>query len=148
MSDIYLQLTKKFGKRRAVIDACSDAPQFIAEGLRKYGVEVVGLKNYRLKDHVIKSMLGENDVLLTRDYRFKRRLGAKAILLPRGSRLNEDRARRYGYVITNKARKRSKEMVAYEIAEGLADFKIKRGMRMLFTKKAKNEKGWTIREPV
>lgn len=148
MSEGYIHLAERIGKRRAVIDACLDAPDYIADGLRPYGIECVGLPSSSLTDETIEYMMQENDVLLSRDWAFCKRLGQRAILLKRGSQFNHQRVERFGYAIRNCTKKHIKAIVEFETAYGWTDFKVMRGMRMLFTMRRKNDKGWTVREPI
>lgn len=68
--------------------------------------------------------MNNNDVLLTRDVEFINKIGKdRAIHLPRQG---------HNIKITTGVRFHLKEQVKDEFARGISDFKVMRGMRMLF----------------
>jgi uncharacterized protein with PIN domain len=79
-------LVSRIKGRRVIVDAC--VSRDLANNLKNSGLVVrhVADINTALKDHEIAKMMHEDEVLITRDYRFYKMLGeARAILLAPGS---------------------------------------------------------------
>ena len=93
----------------------------------------------RTKDETIAEGMLPEEILLTRDFAFFKSMESRAILLP----------------INNAHYKRSVASACHQKAEmkvlqanGTIDFRIMRGMRLLFTRKVKDWRGYTVLEPI
>jgi uncharacterized protein with PIN domain len=118
----YDELIQKIGKRSVIVDAC--LPLQLVKGLQKHGIDAIWVP-YSLgasaKDDYIESQLNGR-VLLTRDFAFAKKLGDKGILLK-------------GYF--NK--RRSLALKMKKDSEWTTEFKLKRGMRIVFGRKIKHQ---------
>lgn len=85
-------LLKKINDRKVLVDAC--VSRDLANSLKNLGLTVrhVADINTALKDHEIANLMTADEVLITRDYGFFKRLGeARAILLaPRSDTVRSD----------------------------------------------------------
>ena len=102
----------------------SNIPIQLADSLRKAGLSVryVNEINPRMSDTHIQIIMYPTDVLLTRDGNLYWKLKGKAIFLGLGTKTRRNVA------FTS----RLKSTLADEQARGITEFRIKRGMRMLF----------------
>ena len=116
------RLTEKIGNRTVLID--SNLPIQLATSLRKQGLSVrhVNEINPRMSDTHIQIIMYPTDVLLTRDGNLYWKLKSKAIFLGIGSKTR----RKVAFASKLKAE------LDDEQARGITEFRIKRGMRMLF----------------
>lgn len=116
-------LIERIGNRTVLID--SNLPVQLADSLRKKGLSVrhVNEINPRLSDTHIQIIMLPTDVLLTRDGNLYWKLKGKAIFLGLGTKT------RCNVAFTSKL----KATLADEQERGITEFRIKRGMRMLFS---------------
>ena len=115
-------MIERIGNRTVLID--SNIPNQLADSLRKAGLSVrhVNEINPRMSDIHIQIIMLPTDVLLTRDGNLYWKLKGKAIFLGLSTKTRRNVA------FTS----RLKATLADEQARGITEFRIKRGMRMLF----------------
>ena len=116
------RLTERIGNRTVLID--SNLPIQLADSLRKAGLSVrhVNEINPKMPDTYIQIIMYPTDVLLTRDGNLYWKLKGRAIFLGIGTKTR----RKIAFTSQLKAN------LADEQARGITEFRIKRGMRMLF----------------
>jgi hypothetical protein len=116
-------LIQQIGQRTVLID--SNLPIQLADSLRKAGLSVrhVNEINPKMSDTHIQIIMHPTDVLLTRDGNLYWKLKGRAIFLGIGIKTR----RRIAFA------SRLKAELADEAARGITEFRIKRGMRMLFS---------------
>jgi uncharacterized protein YaiI (UPF0178 family) len=134
-------LVSKINGRNALVDAC--VSRELANALKNNGIAVrhVADINTALKDHEIARLMAPDEVLITRDYGFFKRLGeAKAILLaPRsdtvrsGGKLTKKDKReiRKKNRLPSHIRMALREEIAKQIQSGMMAMKILWGLLWL-----------------
>lgn len=116
-------LEKRIGKRTVVVDA--NLPVHLAQSLRRKGFSVVHVVevNPKMPDIQIQAMMRPTDVILTCDRRLYIILRPNAIFLTIGKKTR----RRVAFA------EKLQSTLEYEQSSGITEFRIRRGMKMLFS---------------